>query len=367
MRPRSMISMSSGIVGGLVKALKWTLGIIFFPVSIPALLVWYFLKKKPDLSKGMKILGSAGIVVGWIVLFSYLPSSPPKDRPLPSAAVQTASDTVAAQPSTSTVNGVGEVKGQAIALIGKQETPAALLAAASSSEPTAPVPSPLPTSTASQAILYSVVRVIDGDTVDLSIGGKTERMRLIGIDTPETVDPRKPVQCFGKEASAKLKALLTGKSVSLETDPSQDERDKYGRMLGYLFLEDGANINLLMIKEGYANEYTYRVPYKYQATFKAAALAAREAKAGLWADDACAGDATQPAPATGQAPASPAPTAPAPSAPAAPAEPSSGVVKKSANNLCHAPGTTYYSRTKNYTPFDTIEACLKSGGELPER
>jgi micrococcal nuclease len=131
---------------------------------------------------------------------------------------------------------------------------------------------------------YQVVKVIDGDTLDVSIGGKTERIRLIGINTPETVDPRKEVECFGVEASNKSKTLLTGKQVSLESDGSQGDRDKYDRLLRYVFLEDGANFNLRMIREGYAYEYTYDLPYKYQLAFKEAQKQAMEAKAGLWGD-----------------------------------------------------------------------------------
>lgn len=132
--------------------------------------------------------------------------------------------------------------------------------------------------------LYSVIKVVDGDTVDVSMGGVTERIRLIGINTPETVDPRKPVECFGVEASNKAKALLTGKKVSLESDSTQGELDKYNRLLRYVFLEDGANFNLLMIKEGYAYEYTYDIPYKYQAEFKQAQRDAQNGKIGLWGD-----------------------------------------------------------------------------------
>ncbi len=129
---------------------------------------------------------------------------------------------------------------------------------------------------------YSVVRVVDGDTIDVSIDGNIERLRLIGINTPETVDPRKPVECFGVEASNKAKAVLTGKKIVLESDPSQGELDKYNRLLRYVFLEDGTNFNLFMIKEGYAYEYTYDVPYKYQSEFKQAQKEAESNKAGLW-------------------------------------------------------------------------------------
>jgi micrococcal nuclease len=136
--------------------------------------------------------------------------------------------------------------------------------------------------------LYQVIKVVDGDTLSLSINGQTETIRLIGINTPETVDPRKPVECFGKQASDKAKSLLSGQEVALETDPSQGERDKYDRLLGYIFFSDGTFFNKLMIQEGYAYEYTYNVPYKYQAEFKQSEQEAKLAKRGLWADGACA-------------------------------------------------------------------------------
>ena len=148
----------------------------------------------------------------------------------------------------------------------------------------------LPEATDSKAILYSVVKVVDGDTIDVSINGETKRLRLIGINTPETVDPRTPVECFGKEASDKAKSLLTGKKVSLEADSTQGELDKYSRLLRYVFLEDGTNFNLYMIKEGYAYEYTYNTAYKYQKEFKEAQAYAKANNKGLWSPNACNGE-----------------------------------------------------------------------------
>lgn len=145
-----------------------------------------------------------------------------------------------------------------------------------------------------QSNLYNVSSVIDGDTIQVVIDNKKETIRLIGIDSPETVDPRRPVQCFGKEASAKAKSLLSGKSVRLESDPTQGERDKYQRLLRYVFLENRTNFNKLMISEGYAHEYTYNIPYKYQSEFKQAQKEAEENKRGLWADDACLISVPQP-------------------------------------------------------------------------
>ena len=129
---------------------------------------------------------------------------------------------------------------------------------------------------------YKVVKVVDGDTFDVDINGQTERVRLIGIDAPESVSPQIPIECFGNEASQKLTDLLTGKSVSLESDFTQLNKDKYSRLLRYVFLEDGTNVNEQMIKEGYAYEYTYNKAYIYQQSFKTAQVFAQGNKLGLW-------------------------------------------------------------------------------------
>lgn len=135
----------------------------------------------------------------------------------------------------------------------------------------------------------TVVKVVDGDTMDFSINGKTERIRVIGINTPETVDPRKSVECFGQEASRQAKLYLeTGMKVELEADPTQGERDKYQRLLRYVWTDDGTvDFGKVMISLGYAYEYTYNTPYKYQSIYKQAQKEAEEGKKGLWADNAC--------------------------------------------------------------------------------
>lgn len=139
----------------------------------------------------------------------------------------------------------------------------------------------------SSARTYSVTKVIDGDTLIIDMDGTRTTLRLIGLDTPETVDPRKPVQCFGAEASAKAKQLLEGARVALEYDSSQGEFDKYGRTLAYVRLEDGTLFNEYMIAEGYGHEYTYSTPYKYQGAFQNAEASARTNAKGLWAEGAC--------------------------------------------------------------------------------
>lgn len=136
---------------------------------------------------------------------------------------------------------------------------------------------------------YKVSSVVDGDTVKVTIDGKIETIRIIGLNTPETVDPRKPVECFGKEASSKAKELLSGKTVTLEVDSPQGDRDKYGRLLRYVILPDGRDFGKTMIAEGYAYEYTYNTPYKYQKIYKEAQLTAQSQQLGLWSPNTCSG------------------------------------------------------------------------------
>ncbi|MBI2797954.1 thermonuclease family protein [Candidatus Saccharibacteria bacterium] len=145
--------------------------------------------------------------------------------------------------------------------------------------------------TSGQANTYQVKKVVDGDTIEVVINGKTETVRLIGMDTPEVVDPRKPVQCFGREASAKGHELMDGKSVRLESDTLAGEVDKYNRRLAYVWLPDGSLYNQYMIAEGFAHEYTYQSqPYKYQAQFKAAQALAKSEQKGFWSPNTCDGD-----------------------------------------------------------------------------
>jgi len=130
-----------------------------------------------------------------------------------------------------------------------------------------------------------VVRVVDGDTIEVEFSGKMERVRYIGVDTPETVDPRKPVQCFGVEASKKNKELVEGKLVRLEKDIT--DRDKYNRLLRYVWLGDTLiNINEALVAQGFATSYSYPPNIKYQDRFVKAEREARDNKLGLWT--ACA-------------------------------------------------------------------------------
>ncbi len=142
----------------------------------------------------------------------------------------------------------------------------------------------------------NVTRVVDGDTIDVRVNGRTERVRMIGLNTPESVDPNRPVQCFGIEASSFTKALLTNQTVLLEADPTQGDRDQFDRLLRYVWLSDGRMVNLELIGGGYAAQYTFDQPYKYRDTFIAAEYNARDTDAGLWSPTTCGGDFSAPLP-----------------------------------------------------------------------
>lgn len=130
---------------------------------------------------------------------------------------------------------------------------------------------------------YLVTRVVDGDTVEVSLNGQIWKVRYIGIDTPETVDPRRPVGCFGKEASAENKRLVEGKQVWLQKDVS--ETDKYSRLLRYVYLKTEGKVlfvNDYLVRAGFAKVSTYPPDVKFSTQFIQAEREAREGGRGLW-------------------------------------------------------------------------------------
>jgi micrococcal nuclease len=133
----------------------------------------------------------------------------------------------------------------------------------------------------------SMIGVVDGDTIDVSIDGHRERVRLIGIDTPETKKPDTPVQCFGPEATAFITSLLPA-DVALHLERDVVARDDYGRMLAYVYLaNDGTFVNLTIISKGFARPLTIVPNSTHADEFVAAAHAAEADDIGLWA--ACSG------------------------------------------------------------------------------
>jgi len=139
-----------------------------------------------------------------------------------------------------------------------------------------------------EGVLYDVLDVVDGDTIKVSDLGT---LRLIGIDTPETKDPRKAIQCFGAEASAKAQELLADKKVYLEFDKENSTKDRYNRTLAYVHTEDGLDFNAEMIKQGFAYAYKSFKHSKLEE-FTNLETTARESQLGLWAPNTCNGIAS---------------------------------------------------------------------------
>lgn len=129
--------------------------------------------------------------------------------------------------------------------------------------------------------LYGVEEVSDGDTVIVNMNGRREIVRMIGVDTPETVHPERPVECYGEAATKYSRKLLENKNVRLEADPLDTNRDRYDRLLRYVYLPDGTLAAANLIREGYGFSYTL-FPFEKQAEFDAYEQQAKAAGKGLW-------------------------------------------------------------------------------------
>ena len=184
---------------------------------------------------------------------------------------------------------------------------------------------------------HVVERVVDGDTFVLDNG---ERVRLIGVNTPESVKPGEEPEVYGKEASQYTKRMLEGQRVRLEFDVS--ERDRYGRLLAYVYLEDGTFFNELLLTEGYAQVMTVPPNVKYAERFLAAERAAREAGRGLWGLDADGRQSTDDQ-----------------------ANAQRGLIKGNINSkgekIYHVPGGRYYDVTEPEVWFETEEEAQAAG------
>lgn len=214
--------------------------------------------------------------------------------------------------------------------------------------PLVETPAPLPVPAGQNA---RVMRVIDGDTITVLIGDAEMTLRLIGVDTPETVAPNQPVGCYGPEASAFTRAALTGKQVILEQDVS--ETDRFGRLLRYVWL-DGQLFNETLVREGYAQVSTFPPDVRYVDRLRAAQVAAREANKGRWG--AC--QATTPLPAATPAPGGSAPPAgrDCPST-----HPIKGNINSQGEKIYHVPGGQFYTVTIPEVCFRT-EADAQAAG-----
>jgi micrococcal nuclease len=125
----------------------------------------------------------------------------------------------------------------------------------------------------------SVTRVVDGDTIEVRLDGRLEKVRLIGVDTPESVKPGTPVECFAKAASAETQRLVDGRRVTLRYDA--ERRDRYGRLLAYVY-RDGVFVNASLVEDGYARTLTIPPNVAHADEFARLTREAREDRRGLW-------------------------------------------------------------------------------------
>jgi micrococcal nuclease len=133
------------------------------------------------------------------------------------------------------------------------------------------------------AVAAKVQRVSDGDTFVATVQGRRERVRVIGVDTPESVAPNRPDEPYGEEASEFAKHYLDGETVRLAGDV--EPRDRYGRMLAYVWLKDGTFWNALLVAEGYAQQLTIPPNVTYAGLFRRLVVEARQSNRGLWAEE----------------------------------------------------------------------------------
>ncbi len=198
---------------------------------------------------------------------------------------------------------------------------------------------------------YRVESVVDGDTIKINYNGSLTSVRIIGVDTPETVDPRTTIECFGVEASDYLKQKIGGKTIRIAADTTQADRDKYNRLLRYIYL-DGEDIGLSIIANGYGHEYTYDTPYAHQTVYKKAQSEAESNNKGLWAPNACNNDSAVEKSTT------------SPSA-AKPVQNQNdcnikGNISWSGEKIYHLPGQQYYESTKIDTAYGERWFCTET-------
>ncbi len=198
-------------------------------------------------------------------------------RPAPAGRASLASGSVSGRPGAARAVAMGVV---ALLL-------AVLLAGCGSRSPrlsTSPAERATWPKAPANAVVARVDRVVDGDTFVADIGGRRERVRVIGVDTPETVAPGRPVERYGKEASNFAKHMLTGVTVRLGGDV--EPRDRYDRLLAYVWLPDGTFWNALLAAEGYAQLITVPPNVTYVELFRHLVAEARSAQRGLWVGEA---------------------------------------------------------------------------------
>lgn len=200
--------------------------------------------------------------------------------------------------------------------------------------PTPPAPAATTTAPRRAAVaLVPVVGVTDGDTIKVRVGGITERIRVIGIDTPEL----KGDECWAQKAASTMQSLVQSRSVQLVADPTQADRDRYGRLLRHVVTQDGRLAAQVLLEGGFGKEYTYAAAYEHRSAYLAAEKRAKAKKLGVWSA-ACA------------APVVAAPPPPGSNGTTAPVKPTGrclikGNISSKGEKIYHVPGGGSYDVT----------------------
>lgn len=219
-----------------------------------------------------------------------------------------------------------------------------------------------------------VTRIVDGDTVEATIGGVPQTIRYLGVDTPESKKPNTPVQCYALEATEVNRALVLGQTVLLERD--RTNYDRYGRMLRYVYLADGRMVNEELVKAGAGFAKRYKPDTKHAVKLETAQRAAQTAKAGLWGGCTVVNGATLPGAYAGVAPVAGAPAVPTVPASAggrtapisATACPATHPIKGNANSkIYHRPGQQAYDKTRPEDCFATDADAVAAGYRAAKR
>lgn len=190
--------------------------------------------------------------------------------------------------------------------------------------------------------IYKVEAVIDGDTFKTYYKDELVSVRIIGVNTPEIATADTPGECYGEEARNYLKQSIEGRLIILSIDPSQDDRDKYGRLLRHVGFDDGTNVAYSIISEGYGYEYTYETPHYYQQEYRDAEDEARRKELGMWGSGVCMERATTTTP--------PSVSTQTPTASTPQQNKTSCVIKGNISyyggkKIYHVPGQKYYDET----------------------
>ncbi|MFH1620635.1 MAG: thermonuclease family protein [Patescibacteria group bacterium] len=183
------------------------------------------------------------------------------------------------------LNGKYFSKSEASVIVPSDEKSSSVMVASSTNEESTDLPA---TTTVQTNAL--VMRVVDGDTLIAKLDDENKEftIRLLGVNTPETVDPRKPVECFGKEASDFAKKTLNGKRIRLDADTQADERDKYDRLLRNVFTDEGMDLNAELVRQGYAYAYlSFPLNPERKRELKLLEEDAKVNERGLWSPETC--------------------------------------------------------------------------------